>query len=92
MAFCAIADVLKVGKEVNVCHIALVELVAVKTCPTIGADAKETSMVLAPERKAVAVIILLASVNVLFVNDCEFVSPTIVQEALGSLKFSFDLW
>lgn len=52
----------------GVCHVAVVELVAVRTCPVVGAVALDTFISVVADFKRLAVMVLVAPVIVLFVR------------------------
>lgn len=58
------------AENVGVCHVAKVPLVAVRTCPAVGAVAADTLTSVVADFNKEAVTTFVAPVNVLFVNVC----------------------
>lgn len=67
----------------GVCHVAAVPLVAVSTCPVVGAVAAETSTSVVADLSNLAVMVFVAPVAVLFVSVSVVAFPTSVSVAVG---------
>lgn len=70
----------------GVCHVAAVPLVAVSTCPVVGAVAAETSTSVVADLSNLAVIVFVAPVAVLFVRVSVVARATTVSALVGRVS------
>ena len=80
MLVVAVADIVELVILLldGVCHVAIVLLVAVSTCPLVGDVAVATSILVDAECRLLAVTSFVVAVIVLLVNVCVSVVPTTV--------------